>query len=297
MSLDDAGNPQNDDSSQSEESDPGRRHRAGPLWHPAAMPEGHTIHRLARDQARDLGGDKVRAWSPQGRFSDSAALLDGLRLDRTEAFGKHLFHHYEGQHLHIHLGLIGKLRRHGAPVPDPIGQVRLRLEGTEAAWDLSGPMICRLVTPEEIEATTSRLGPDPLRRDADPQRFVDRVRRSSKPIGALLLDQSVVAGIGNVYRAEVLFLHGIDPRSPGHDLSDDQVTALWDELVSQLRDGLRRNRIVTIRPEERDRAVSRMSKSDALYVYHHERCRRCGTAIESITVGARRIDMCPECQR
>lgn len=261
------------------------------------MPEGHTIHRLAREQARDLAGSKVRAWSPQGRFSDSAALLDGLRLERTEAFGKHLFHHYDGLHLHIHLGLIGKMARHAAPVPDPVGQVRLRLEGAEVAWDLSGPMFCRLVTPEEIDAITSRLGPDPLRRDADPERFIDRVRRSPAPIGALLLDQSVVAGIGNVYRAEVLFLHGIDPRTPGRVLPGEQLRALWDELVLQLREGLRRNRIVTIRPEERDRAVSRMSKSDALYVYHHENCRRCGTQIEMITVGARRIDMCPTCQR
>jgi endonuclease-8 len=262
------------------------------------MPEGHTIHRLARDQSRDLVGHKVRASSPQGRFAASAALIDGSTVERIDAFGKHLFHRFDdGQRLHVHLGLIGKFKRCPAPVPDPVGQVRLRLEGPVAAWDLAGPMFCRLVTPDEVDAITRKLGPDPLRRDADPQRFVDRVLRSPAPIGALLLDQSVVAGIGNVYRAEVLFLHGIDPRTPGRELNDEQVRALWDELVLQLRDGLKRNRIITIRAEERDRPMSRMTREDALYVYHRDVCRRCGGPVVPITVAARRIDMCSTCQR
>ncbi len=264
------------------------------------MPEGHTIHRLARDQAKDLVGPdvKVRAWSPQGRFAESAARIDGHAVERIDAHGKHLFHSIDdGRVLHVHLGLIGKFQRRPAPIPDPIGLVRLRLEGPTAAWDLSGPMICRLVTPDERAATIASLGPDPLRRDADPQRFVDKVRASKKEIGALLLDQSVIAGIGNVYRAEVLFLLGIDPRTPGNALTVEQVTALWDELVALLREGLKRNRIVTLRAEDRDRPLSRMSKLDSLYVYHHEICRRCGTTITPIEVAGRRIDVCPSCQR
>lgn len=262
------------------------------------MPEGHTIHRLARDQRRDLRGHVVRASSPQGRFTDSAARLDGRVLDRADAYGKHLFHTYDdGQLLHVHLGLIGKFQRRPAPIPDPIGEVRLRLRGPDAAWDLSGPMLCRLVTPEERDAVVGSLGPDPLRRDADPQRFIDRVRRSPKPVGALLLDQSVVAGIGNVYRAEVLFLRGIDPRTPGKELAEEQLGELWDELVVQLSEGLKRNRIVTLRPEDRPRSLARTGKLDVLYVYHQDSCRRCGGSLSPITVATRRIDMCPTCQR
>ena len=264
------------------------------------MPEGHTIHRLARDQAKDLVGTdvKIRAWSPQGRFSDSAARIDGHAIDRIDAHGKHLFHSIDdGQVLHVHLGLIGKFQRRVAPIADPVGMVRLRLEGPTAAWDLSGPMICRLIDAGEQAATIGTLGPDPLRRDADPQRFVDKALASKKEIGALLLDQSVIAGIGNVYRAEVLFLLGIDPRTPGNRLSEEQLVALWDELVALLREGLKRNRIVTLRAEDRDRPLNRMSKLESLYVYHHEICRRCGTAITPIEVAGRRIDVCPTCQR
>ena len=262
------------------------------------MPEGHTIHRLARDQAKDLVAQKVRAWSPQGRFAESAARIDGRAIERIEAYGKHLFHHIDdGQVLHVHLGLIGKFQRRPAPIADPVGLVRLRVEGPSAAWDLSGPMVCRVVTREEQALTISGLGPDPLRRGADPQRFIEKVRRSKKEIGALLLDQSVIAGIGNVYRAEVLFLLGIDPRTPGDQLSVEQLAAMWEELVALLREGLKRNRIVTLRPEDRDRPVHRMAKLDSLYVYHHDTCRRCGGAITPIEVAGRRIDVCPTCQR
>jgi endonuclease-8 len=261
------------------------------------MPEGHTIHRLARDQRRDLVGHPLTVSSPQGRFADSAALLDGRTIRRVEAFGKHLFQRWDdGRVLHVHLGLIGKFIRRTSPPPPPVGAVRVRIEGPDATWDLSGPAICALVGPDEVDRVVMGLGPDPLRRTADPERFVTRVRKSAKPIGALLLDQSVVAGIGNVFRAEVLFLHGIHPDTPGRDLSEEQVRALWDELVLQLRVGVRRNRIVTLRPDEMGRSLGRLSKSDGLYVYHHDMCRRCGGPIEALTVANRRIDACPSCQ-
>jgi endonuclease-8 len=216
---------------------------------------------------------------------------------RVEAFGKHLFHHWDdGQVLHVHLGLIGKFFRRPAPPPPPVGLVRLRMEGADATWDLSGPAICALVAPDEVERVAAGLGPDPLRRNADPARFVTKVRKSAKPIGALLLDQSVVAGIGNVYRAEVLFLHGIHPETPGRDLSEAQVHALWEELVLQLRAGVRRNRIVTLRADEMGRSLGRLSKADGLYVYHHDLCRRCGGPIEALSIANRRIDACPSCQ-
>src|SRR4051794_20539530 len=109
------------------------------------MPEGHTIHRLARDHTADLAGRPVEAWSPQGRFSEGAARLDGQVATRFEAWGKHEFAWFaSGEVLQVHLGLIGVWRRRSRPLPDPVGQVRLRLAGETAGWDLSGPAICTL---------------------------------------------------------------------------------------------------------------------------------------------------------
>jgi endonuclease VIII len=261
------------------------------------MPEGHTIHRLARDLQADLGGQVVRAWSPQGRFAAGAERIDGALLVSTEAWGKHLFTHFDvGEVLHIHLGLIGKLRRQAEPVPDPVGMVRLRIEGDASAWDLSGPMICAVITPDAMEAVASELGPDPLRRDADPERFVQRVLRSKKPIGNLVLDQDVIAGIGNVYRAEVLWALGIHPAREGRSLTRDDALAIWRWMVDALRLGVRRNRIVTVDPKELGVPLARISREDAVNAYHRSQCRRCSGPITPLELGGRRIDVCPRCQ-
>lgn len=249
------------------------------------MPEGHTLHRLAKDQRRDLRGHKVAVSSPQGRFADSARLLDQHVVERVDAYGKHLFTRFDsGDVLHIHLGLIGKFRRQPSPPAPPVGIVRLRIEGPTATWDLSGPTVCRVVDPPEMERVVGTLGPDPLRRRADPERFIQAVQRSSKPIGALLLDQSVIAGIGNVFRAEVLFVHGINPLTPGRELERATLEAVWDTLGRWLRDGVRRNRIVT------------NTLAEPLHVYHHDVCNVCGSPLQTIDVGNRRIDLCPMCQ-
>jgi endonuclease-8 len=262
------------------------------------MPEGHTIHRLARDQKRDLVGRVVRAWSPQGRFAEGAARIDGAVLLRTEAAGKHLFHTYDtGDVLHVHLGLIGKFTRRPAPPPPPVGEVRLRLEGESAAWDLNGPNVCALIDPATKAARIARLGPDPLRPDADPERFVRRVRRSSAPIGTLLLDQSVIAGVGNVYRAEVLWVLGIHPARPGRDVDEDDLRAMWDWLVVQLKAGVRRNRIVTVDPSELRMRIADVKRGEAVAIYHQETCRRCGAGVSALAVAGRRIDACLTCQQ
>lgn len=261
------------------------------------MPEGHTIHRLARDLQRTLGDAPVRATSPQGRFVEGAARLDGHPLVRAEAWGKYLFCDVgTGDVLHVHLGLIGKFRRRPSPPPDPVGAVRLRLEGDAATWDLSGPTRCELITPDEQSAIVARLGADPLRRDADVTATRERFARSGRPVGAYLLDQSVIAGIGNVYRAEVLFLCGIHPARPARSLSGQEFDDLWSTTVEQLRLGVRLGRIVTTDPDEIGRPRSRMSKDDRLYVYHRDHCRRCGTELAVIPMGGRPIWCCPTCQ-
>lgn len=259
------------------------------------MPEGHTIHRLARDVLEDLGGRPVRAEVRQERFREGAERLDGQVLTGTDALGKHLFLHFDaGDVLYVHLGLIGKWRRRRVPAPEPSPNLRLRLEGDVHAWDLTGPMVCELRDPDSVEAVAATLGPDPLQRRADPQRFVDAVLASRKPIGALLLDQSVIAGIGNVYRAEILHLAGIHPDQPGRTLSEEQVRLLWRLAVEQLRLGLQRNRIVTV--PLGGRRLTSIRREDSFHVYKQERCRTCGDAVVVHPVGNRTSYACTTCQ-
>lgn len=259
------------------------------------MPEGHTIHRLARDLRADLGGRPVRAEVRQDRFRDGAARLDGQVLTATDALGKHLFVHFEaGGVLHVHLGLIGKLARHPLPAPEPSPNLRLRLAGDAAAWDLTGPMTCEVGDPSVVTEVAATLGPDPLRRGARPQRFVDAVLASGKPIGALLLDQSVIAGIGNVYRAELLHLAGIHPDRPGRSLSEDQARTLWRLAVEQLRLGVKRNRIVTV--PLAGRRLASLPRPESFHVYKQERCRTCGGDVVLHPVGNRTSYACRTCQ-
>ena len=99
------------------------------------MPEGHTIHRLAKDHQKWFAGQKMGALSPQGRFSEEAEQISGLKLVSTSAHGKHLFYHWEdGQTMHIHLGLYGKFRVHRNPAPEPRGAVRVRMGTTNRGF-------------------------------------------------------------------------------------------------------------------------------------------------------------------
>ncbi|MGN6605672.1 MAG: Fpg/Nei family DNA glycosylase [Jatrophihabitans sp.] len=263
------------------------------------MPEGHTIHRLARDQQKRFGGQVLHASSPQGRFAEGAALIDGRRLVRTEAYGKHLLHRYEGDRtLHVHLGLYGKFTTGSGEPPEPRGALRLRLIGSGAWTDLRGPTACELIDEPTLDALLARLGPDPLRNDADADLAYKRISRSRTSVAALLMDQKVIAGIGNVYRAEILFRHRVDPFLPGRDLPYETWQQLWPDLVTLMQAGVRAGRIVTVRPEDRPRKRGPLNRREAIYVYRHanEPCRLCGTTIRTEPLVGRNLFWCPNCQ-
>jgi endonuclease-8 len=270
------------------------------------MPEGHTLHRLALDLSDAFAGQQVRVSSPQGRFADSAALLDGQVVTGAEAWGKQLFVEFPGeQYVHIHLGLYGKLdlKPYTDEPPLPVGQVRLRVTGSETYADLRGATTCNLVTAAQRDAVVAKLGPDPLRDEADPGRAWLRISRSRTTIGALLMDQSVLAGVGNVYRAEVLFRHRIDPMRPGNTLRRQQWDAIWDDLVDLMKLGVQRNRIDTVRDEHTPEAMGRPPRKDdhggEVYVYrrHGQPCLVCGTSVRTTELQQRNLFWCPKCQR
>ena len=275
------------------------------------MPEGHHLHRLARLHRRRFAGAPVAVSSPQGRFADEAAAVDGRALLRTSAWGKHLFHHYEGGPIvHVHLGLYGKFTEWPVPavpqgfgravLPEPVGQVRMRMVGADHGTDLRGPTVCEVIDEAQADDVVARLGPDPLRTDADPSSAWARITKSRKPIGALLMDQSVIAGVGNVYRSELLFRHRIDPYRPGRDIDEADFDAAWTDLVELMKVGVRRGRIITIRPEhDHGAAPSYGPRRPRMYVYRRtgEECRVCGGPVSAAVLEGRNLFWCPSCQQ
>jgi len=264
------------------------------------MPEGHTIHRHARLQKEVLGGSRVSAWSPQGRFSAGAARLDGRRLDDIEALGKHLFYRWEGDEtLHVHLGLFGKFKTFDNDPPTPTETTRLAMANGRSVVYLAGPTICELIDPEEEERLRARLGPDPLAKRRALQQFTDNLARRRISIGAALLDQRVVAGVGNVYRAEVLFKLGIDPHLPANRLDRERAGRLWSTITAELRRGEKAGRIVTVAPSDVGvRRRADIPRHERLYVYKREGlpCRRCGDVVRLTEMAGRLIWWCPTCQ-
>jgi endonuclease VIII len=273
------------------------------------MPEGHTLFRLARTLNDHFAERVVSVSSPQGRFADAAALLDGTRLEVAESYGKHLFVDFEQERrIHVHLGLYGKLAVHRAEAVPPVGQVRLRLvadgsDGRSPSYaDLRGATACELMTAAEQRALLARLGPDPLRPDADWTRAWARISTSRAPIGALLMDQSVLAGVGNVYRAEVLFRHRVDPLRPGRTLRRSQVERMWRDLVELMADGVRTGRIETVHPPHDEVAVGPVRAADTgdspVFVYRRNGlpCFVCGTTVRTEALVGRNLFWCPRCQ-
>jgi len=275
------------------------------------MPEGHTIHRIARDHTKALAGQKISAASPQGRFTDGAELLDGRTLESIDAWGKHLCYWFSPRRkrdeplgMHIHLGLYGKFRLHQLtdkrgdpkPLPDPRGAVRVRLIGQTAAFDLNGPNTCELLTPEAWQSIADRLGEDPLRPDADPDRLWKRVSASRAAIGAMLLNQSVFAGVGNIFRCDSLHACAIHPEREARSLSRDEFNHLWHTISTMLHIGVKRNRIITTDAALRGEKIGRPTRAEALRIYKRNTCPNCSCPIRSWVQAGRTVYACESCQ-
>jgi endonuclease VIII len=266
------------------------------------VPEGHTIHRLAARHRELFAGRRVAVSSPQGRFSAGAALLDGREFAGAEAYGKHLLHRYDGGRvLHVHLGLYGKVSDGELPAPPPIGQVRMRM-ATDAVWlDLRGPTACEVFDDEQVAELKARLGADPLRDDAaDP---AAKVLSSARPIFAVLLDQSIIAGCGLIYANEVLFRAGVAPATPGREVPPELWSAMWTDLRALMREGVTKGRIDTVHTAHTPEVMKRAPRVDRhggeVYVYRRadQPCHVCGTPIARGELAARNLFWCPSCQR
>lgn len=262
------------------------------------VPEGHTIHRLAKDHTRDLVRQRTEVSSPQGRMTLGAALVNGQVLRKVDPYGKHLFYRWDNDiTIHVHLGLFGKFRREATPASPPRDTVRMRISGERWTVSLTGPTDCRVVSEDEEIVIRDRLGPDPIRVDADPDIAWTRLSKRRISIGQALLDQKVMAGVGNVYRAEALFVNGIHPNRLANTLTRTEFDELWITIATMLRQGVKDARIITVDPAELDKTRRQMRSKEAVYVYKQSFCRRCATPIDRWDLAGRWAYACPTCQR
>ncbi|MEN9620236.1 MAG: hypothetical protein RL499_429, partial [Actinomycetota bacterium] len=186
--------------------------------------------------------------------------------------------------------------------PEPVGQVRVRLLTERAVADLRGPTACEVLDAAAVQRVIDALGPDPLVDAADvgEERMLARIRGRRVPIGLLLMDQSVVSGIGNVYRAEILFRARLDPHTTGAALPDDVIRALWRDWIHLLGVGVETGQMLTMDglDEEGQRAALR-NRADRHWVYKREGlpCRICRTNIALEVAAGRKLYWCPSCQQ
>jgi endonuclease VIII len=257
------------------------------------MPEGHTIHRAALDQRPMLQAQKLVIASPQGRFAEGAAQIDGATCLAVEAYGKHLLYDFDNAlTLHIHLGLFGKFKSHKRPAKEPVGAVRVRMESTTHVVDINGPNTCELLTPEERTLLVNRIGPDVLRADADKARAFARISKSKTAVGQLLMDQAVVSGIGNIYRSEILWRCKLHPHQPGKTIDAATFDMIWDDAVALLAIGVKNNAIITVDGVKK----SKSRYGERVNIFNKPHCPRCHSEITRADIATRRAFWCETCQ-
>ncbi|MFT3788786.1 MAG: DNA-formamidopyrimidine glycosylase family protein [Tepidisphaeraceae bacterium] len=259
------------------------------------MPEGHSVFIHARDHHKLLAGKKVSVSSPQGRFDGSA--VDGKRLRRVYPRGKHLFYDFgRDATVHVHLGRLGRFRQielpRGKEPPAPTPATRMRLQTATHVIDLSGPTACHVVTDAEVNAILDRLGPDLLDPKAKAADVWKSIQHRATPIGALLMDQALMCGIGNIFRAEALHQCRIHPRTPTRELSAKQFAKLWKETVRLMKVGVKVGKIVTVPLRSLKKPVEKLTRDERFNVYRRKTCGVCGGPVKSITLGGRACYFC-----
>jgi endonuclease-8 len=262
------------------------------------MPEGDTLFRTATVLREVLLGRQVTG--ARGRPGGAQlGRVVGSRVDRVESLGKHLLFGFDdGLSLHTHLGMNGSWHRYRPGERwrrSPARAVCVIETATAVAVCFDAP-VAELIETRALglHPVLARLGPDliePVPDVASAVRRLDDAPRRDMTIGEALLDQRAMAGLGNVYRSEVLFLEGVDPFLAVHAVDAgvrERLVTTGAGLLHANRDGPRR----TTTGRDRD--------GERLWVYRRtgRPCRRCGTPVRSAVLGEmpRRLWWCPTCQ-
>jgi len=262
------------------------------------------VHRVANFHRERLVGKKFVAISPNGRFTDGAELINGKPFSRIEAVGKNLFAFFGEEDedndeqvvvVHIHFGMAGNWAVYDTSkedVPDPTPTNRLRLQCPGIVADLSA-MTVKHGGMTLYNEKRSKLGEDPLRNDSNPQRLWERVSKSKKSIGALIMDQGFFTGPGNIYRAEILFKAGVHPNKLGKQLTREEFDSVWYHTVSLLERGFVTGSILTV---DREEAKALGKPNLRRYIYNTSKCPRCKTSIQTWQINSRTCYACTRCQ-
>jgi endonuclease-8 len=248
------------------------------------MPEGDTIYRAAQTLSKAIGGKTVvRFQSPLPAIAPHAARLEGHAIERIEARGKNLLIHFdEGTALHTHMRMTGSwhIYRPGEAWQKPQRAARVVIETADFVAVCFNAPVVEILEKGGVDrrGSLARLGPDVLKDDFDPDVARRRLRERAKtPIAEALLDQAALAGIGNVYKSEVLFICRVDPRVPVERLSDetlDRIIKKSRELMAQNLDG--HPRTTTRSPRG---AFPMLGPRCYVYKRAGEPCLKCGAKI------------------
>jgi formamidopyrimidine-DNA glycosylase len=265
------------------------------------MVEGHSVARVASLHRKRLVGKSFTAWSPNKRFVEGANVIDGKVFSRIEAVGKNLFAFFGDDDkyddsvivVRVHFGMAGNWAVYfNEEAPEPTKTNRLRLEHPGIIADLSA-MTVEHGGIEMYQNFRAKLGEDPLREDANPTRLWEKVQKSSKSIGALIMDQSYFTGPGNIYRAEILFKAGVHPDRAGKELTREEFDRIWFYTVDLLKRGYQTGSILTVDPEEANALGKPKLRR---YIYNTSKCPRCSSAIQTWEIASRTCYACPQCQ-
>lgn len=274
------------------------------------MPEGDTIFRSARSLHRVLAGHVVT------RFETAYAHLDrvnvdtplaGRTIEKVVSAGKHVLMHFSGDLvLRTHMRMSGSwhLYRHGERWWRGPQAMRVRIDTADWVAVAFNVPVAEFVTAKELATRdpVSQLGPDLLGADFDRSEAVRRIVASGpRPIAMTLLDQRIVAGIGNVYKSEILFMTGVHPETPSSAVPVETLERMIDIARGVLADNVAPGTSGQIQTYRNLRQWHRASDHDeSVWVYGRrgKPCRRCGTPIEMRKMGieARSTYWCPRCQ-
>jgi endonuclease-8 len=269
------------------------------------VPEGDSIHRVARRLRPRLEGRRLVDARVRGDVR--VAALVGKQVAAVESRGKHLLvRAAEGPTVRVHLGMRGRWRRFEPGArwrrPRRLASLILATDDDVLACFRAQVEVLHGPRPEQARSLVG-LGPDLLDDDLDPERVTQRVLAAARadpgrPVGVLLLDQRVAAGLGNVYKSEVLFLGGVDPRTPAGALDRATVHALYELGVTLMRANLGSGWRITrgVLPGEPPHRPGEAR----YYVYGRagRPCFRCGGRVGRLHQGeqARSTYWCPACQ-
>ncbi len=274
------------------------------------MPEGDTIYRTARALQKALAGHCVTkfdtAYAHLARVDDDGPIA-GRMIERCEAAGKHVLIGFEGGLiLRTHMRMNGSwhLYRHGERWWRGPQAMRVRVDTADwvaVAFDVP---VAEFVTAKQLASTgpVAALGRDLLKPGFDRDEAIRRVRAAGAvPIAQALLNQRLVAGIGNVYKSEVLFLAGIHPDTTAGAVPRAGLESVMDIARGLLGDNVLPGTAAAIQTYRSLRRTDRRTDpADSLWVYSRagQPCRRCGTVIASKKMGvdARTTYWCPNCQ-